>query len=152
MVKNVKHLMGFLWVIISIVMLQTCSALPFQQWSVKVVNSMKHGGPLYLRCQSADNDLGVHNLRPGQNFFWKFRENISSTTMFWCYMRSKYGFIAREVFWTNNFYSWISYRCGRNKDCVWSVRDDGTYLQDDADNGTFMHMDEWNELPSSHHE
>lgn len=150
MVKNVKHLMGFLWMF-SIVMLRTCSALPFQQWTVQVVNNMKDGGPLFLHCRSEDDDLGIHNLQVGQKFSWKFRENFSATTLFWCYMRSKYGFIAREVFWSDPVYSWLSYRCGSNKNCVWSVRDNGTYLKDDAQNGAFMHIDEWNRFSASHH-
>lgn len=145
MVKNnLKHFMRFLW-IFSIVMVQTCFAIPFEQWTVQVVNNMKSGQPLFLHCKSKDDDLGVHKLRAGQQFSWKFRENIVQSTLFWCYMRSNHGHIAGEVFWTNSIYAWLSYRCG-NQTCVWSVRDDGLYLKDAIQN-KFQAMRLWTPGP-----
>ncbi|KAL7175052.1 hypothetical protein ACSBR2_028788 [Camellia fascicularis] len=38
--------------------------------------------PLRVRCQSKDNDFGMHTLNNGQDFFWRFRPRH---TLFFCH-------------------------------------------------------------------
>ncbi|CAA0840010.1 Plant self-incompatibility protein S1 family [Striga hermonthica] len=39
---------------------------------------------LFISCKSRDDDLGEHELRPGQSFSWHFRTNLFKRTLFYC--------------------------------------------------------------------
>lgn len=41
--------------------------------------------PLQVRCQSADDDIGLHTLYMGQELTWRFRPSFFKTTLYWCH-------------------------------------------------------------------
>ena len=58
---------------------------PLSKWKVGISNEMV--GPnqtLTIHCKSKDDDLGERNLNVGQSFEWEFKENLISTTLYWC--------------------------------------------------------------------
>ncbi|KAE8650839.1 hypothetical protein Csa_023860, partial [Cucumis sativus] len=48
-----------------------------------------NGETLSIHCKSKDDDLGLHYLDIGKQFTWSFRENLWSSTLFWCYIRNQ---------------------------------------------------------------
>ncbi|EYU39662.1 hypothetical protein MIMGU_mgv1a023453mg, partial [Erythranthe guttata] len=57
-----------------------------KQYEVHVVNKM----PLprmKVHCASADNDLGYHYAEPDYDLNWKFCENITGNTLYFCTLR-----------------------------------------------------------------
>lgn len=44
-----------------------------------------HPSPLQARCQSKDDDIGMHTLHNGEGFSWRFRPNIIPTTPYFCH-------------------------------------------------------------------
>ncbi|KAK9291605.1 hypothetical protein L1049_019554 [Liquidambar formosana] len=64
--------------------LSQVSGLPFEKVTVTLVNELWTKSPLYLRCRSDDDDLGVQLLYYKQSYRWSFRINIWETTNFWC--------------------------------------------------------------------
>ncbi|KAG5520750.1 hypothetical protein RHGRI_033362 [Rhododendron griersonianum] len=41
--------------------------------------------PLWARCQSKDDDLGMQRINNGQSFSWKFTTNVWGSTLFLCH-------------------------------------------------------------------
>lgn len=92
----------------------------FQKATVRVQNEL--GTTLYIHCQSADTDLGIHNLASGQYVDWSFRANIRATTLFWCVL--KWNSVGQKV---------IVYDAQKDEgDCAaqcWRIiRPDGAYF------------------------
>ncbi|EOA18187.1 hypothetical protein CARUB_v10006666mg [Capsella rubella] len=91
---------------------------------VTVTNDIGPGIVLNLHCKSRDDDLGVQALQPGQQFQWKFRENLIKSTEFYC-----------NCGWNNqlkHFTAWTSYEEeGTCLKCFWSIRADGPCLYAD---------------------
>ncbi|GAV70660.1 Self-incomp_S1 domain-containing protein [Cephalotus follicularis] len=78
---------------------------------------------LHIECKSKDNDLGMHNLSPGANFTWSFRENFFQRTLFWCHAIKDATF---KVFWLDAF---LFYKC-MWKRCIYVAKDDGISIKD----------------------
>jgi len=96
---------------------------------VVVHNSLEGKLNLTLRCQSKDDDLGFHDLRPDEHFDWNFNVNIFATTLYFC-----------SVKWNNEFHHFDAFRYSRDRyrfvldwyikkagPCVVSPGEDGCY-------------------------
>lgn len=90
----------------------------FPKTRVYVYNNLGNKIELNLHCKSKHDDLGVHVLKNGELFVWKFGVNILSTTRFTC----KMGW--RNVSGIFDIYldSRDSERCNK---CVWKVTQNG---------------------------
>lgn len=97
----------------------------FTVWHVSVVNGLSNNSELLVHCKSKDNDLGIHNLWPGTNFNWSFRENFFQRTLFWCYARKDDVHSSFKVFWQDAL---LFYKC-LWKNCIWVAKDDGIYIK-----------------------
>lgn len=139
---NLKYCMALVWVLALLIMLKICLASPFERWSVQVSNDMKSGEKLFLHCKSKDDDLGKHYMTTGQQFSWKFRENLWQNTLFWCYMGKINHHVSLEVFWPEAIRDpWLRHRC-QGQVCYWSARDDGIYIKNVPEN-KFEHHANW---------
>ena len=100
---------------------------PFSRWKVVIFNQLNPGQTLLVHCKSKDDDLGDHLLKVDEQYLWEFKENIISTTRFWCtFTTSSNKRIVMDVFWPETHH-WLAYRCN-NYSCVWVAQDDGMYL------------------------
>ncbi|KAL0542714.1 hypothetical protein IC582_017788 [Cucumis melo] len=100
---------------------------PFSSWKVVVFNQLSPGQSLTVHCKSKDNDLGEHSLRVSEKFSWKFKENLFSTTRFWCGLTSSSKkTVTMDVFWPER-HDWLAYRCNYAT-CIWVAQDDGIYI------------------------
>nr|KJB26084.1 hypothetical protein B456_004G224300 [Gossypium raimondii] len=101
-------------------------SLWYKTWHVHTVNDLSNNKTLLVHCKSRDDDLGIHNLTVGTEFYWKFRPRIFGGTLFWCYMAYDNLHAAFKVFWEDpSLYAKCNYG-----DCYWIARDDGIYLKD----------------------
>lgn len=84
-------------------------------------NLSDNSGPLNVRCQSKDDDLGVHTLtHRGESFSWKFRPSpIDLQTLYFCHFYWNAKDISFDVFNAKTL---------PNANLIWDVRDDGFYL------------------------
>lgn len=73
---------------------------------------------LKLHCKSKDDDLGIHMLKNGEIYSFKFRESLISTTRFTCNMEWKNVKGIFDVYLDRR----DSKRC---HDCVWKVTQNG---------------------------
>ncbi|KAL4012672.1 hypothetical protein IC575_029782 [Cucumis melo] len=99
--------------------------LPFSEWKVTITNNIADSN-LVVHCKSKDNDLGKQVIKQGGKYSWTFKENLWSTTLFWCNFKSKYGEVSGEVFWPENG-SRLTDQCVKNN-CVWFVQVGGVFL------------------------
>lgn len=54
---------------------------------VHVVSHLpQDSAPLRIHCASKDDDLGYHNLFPGQDFHWSFCAEFLPITLFFCHL------------------------------------------------------------------
>lgn len=129
MIMNLKHCKGLLFLVITLllIVIQTSHGAPLERWTVEITNEMQ-GLTLLLHCKSKDDDLGKQILKQGQNFSWKFRENLWQNTLYWCYMTNGQNHVSLEVFWPESASNpYLAYRCSDNV-CYWSARNDGIYI------------------------
>ena len=105
------------------------SAINLPAYDVIVASRLPQNSSYLLRihCQSKDNDIGFHDLRPNERIRWHFRMNYWHTTKFWCH------------FWWGNkdtsfdvmSWSFARHHCGRNplgNTCFWAAQEDGFYF------------------------
>ncbi|GFP95437.1 hypothetical protein PHJA_001688000 [Phtheirospermum japonicum] len=58
----------------------------FKKNRISIYNDLpRNSKPLYVRCQSGNDDLGMRTLYPGQGFDWSFRKNVFGETLFFCH-------------------------------------------------------------------
>ncbi|KAK9006014.1 hypothetical protein V6N11_035068 [Hibiscus sabdariffa] len=109
-----------------------------RKYHVHVANGFSNNNQLTIHCASKDDDLGEHVLQVSQEWSWSFRENFWGTTQFWCNMNGEGHSKTVDVF----VMEWgFLDTCG-DKECFWSVRDDGIYLQRNKD-GTWLKEYDW---------
>lgn len=119
-------------VVIIAMMNQSCWAgsktmPPLSSWKVVIFHQLSPGQTLSVHCKSKNDDLGDHFLRVGEDFSWKFKENLFSTTRFWCTLTSSSKKqVTMDVFWPER-HNWLAYRCNYET-CIWVAQDDGIYL------------------------
>ena len=100
---------------------------PLSEWTVGIVNELGQNQVLFVHCKSKDDDLGDHNITSGQTYKWQFKENMTSTTLFWCTLRTPTNQHASfEVFWREKS-EWLASHCNFQS-CLWYARDNGIYL------------------------
>lgn len=86
--------------------------------------------PLWARCQSKDNDLGMQRINNGQSFSWKFTTNVWGTTLFFCHFY--WGSHNTTIFEVYN--AKIGDKCWNGTihyNCYWVARPDGFYFSND---------------------
>lgn len=100
---------------------------PLSEWTIGIVNQLSSNQILFAHCKSKDDNLGDHYVEVGQTYKWQFKENMTSTTLFWCTLRTPANLHATfEVFWRERG-EWLGSRCNFRA-CIWYARDDGIYL------------------------
>ncbi|KAI3862523.1 hypothetical protein MKX03_000813 [Papaver bracteatum] len=111
-----------------------CSSLfDFEYVEVHVYNDIEgYEVSLDMHCQSNDDDLGLHTLRVGEEWYWRFEQSLIRNTHFWCDFRWYDNWNYRwyegtfEVYhgngWYDKYYAFCKY------DCRYEVRRDGLYL------------------------
>ena len=82
---------------------------------------------LLAHCKSKDDDLGKHEIGPGEKYSRTFKEIIWQSSRFWCNFNSKHGVASGEVFWPK-MENWSSNQC-YNSICTWAAGDDGISLR-----------------------
>ncbi|PQP91986.1 uncharacterized protein Pyn_22175 [Prunus yedoensis var. nudiflora] len=109
---------------------QTNLGYPINKWVVHVVNQMGASKTLVAHCKSKDDDLGIRDVLPGNEFNWRFKENFGGTTLFWCNIHNNHQHANFQVFWHEDETksSWLHYRCNW-KECFWVVKDGGIYIR-----------------------
>ena len=108
--------------------------------TVHIINRLPNNPTaLSLRCQSKDDDFGMHTLYNGQEFHWTFKPNIFETTLYFCHF-----------YWGSEDKSFavydrrLSYHCKSidiQYDCYWEARADGFYLS--GDNQSWKKINNW---------
>jgi hypothetical protein len=103
-----------------------------KEYEVCVVNGFTNNDslPLVIWCSSKDIDLGGRALQEHDDFSWRLKINLWSTTHFLCTMKwdqKRKSFDAFKV-------SRDIYRCGTLRKCSWLVREDGFYFSNDEVN------------------
>ncbi|KAH7844030.1 hypothetical protein Vadar_023511 [Vaccinium darrowii] len=83
--------------------------------------------PLRVRCQSKDDDFGMHTLYEGQEFKWYFNRGL--TTLYFCHF---YWGSKDKVFDVFNVTTTDDGYCNRTYgdaiECLWEARPDGFYV------------------------
>ncbi|PSS35712.1 Pumilio like [Actinidia chinensis var. chinensis] len=97
--------------------------------------------PLQVRCQSRDNDFGMHTLYNGQEFHWAFTENFFGTTLYFCHFYWGSEDKSFAVYDTR-----LSHHCpplaeSNYSNCYWEARPDGFYLS--GDNQSWEKINNW---------
>ncbi|KAL2550924.1 Plant self-incompatibility protein S1 family [Forsythia ovata] len=85
-----------------------------------IIENYIQNDEILIRCESADNNLGSHVLKFGENFSWRFTPNIFGTK-FYCYFQSGFGAGEYGVYTRD-----IESRCG--KYCEWRILKTGPCL------------------------
>ncbi|PHT67691.1 hypothetical protein T459_27178 [Capsicum annuum] len=83
---------------------------------------------LYVHCQSRDDDLKVHTLKPGDQFDFSFRRSILGTTHFHCNFKWDTKYSEFDVFYREK--SVCKYHEFTENDlyCTWLVKDSAIFL------------------------
>lgn len=51
---------------------------------VEIFNLLPHGKSFVVHCKSKEDDLGPHVIGPGKSYWFKFKNNVWITTLFFC--------------------------------------------------------------------
>ncbi|XAR62730.1 hypothetical protein NMG60_11017590 [Bertholletia excelsa] len=93
-------------------------------YRVHIFDNLDAGsGPLTVRCKSKDDDLGLRNLYPGNDYSWHFNERFLGETLFFC----RFWWMKKTISFTV-FHDQEAHDCNYTVDCYWSVRVDGFYF------------------------
>lgn len=95
---------------------------------VEIFNRLPNGESFTIHCKSADDDLGVHVIAPGQSSKIRFRTNFFQTTLFFCGVKWKGGHIEFDIFDAKR--DEVTGRC--NPYCKWEARGDAIVGFDDS--------------------
>ena len=95
-------------------------------------------GPLRCRCQSKDDDFGIHTLSNGQEFYWKFSPNIIQSTLYFCHF---YWDSKDKSFVVYDKHTYPLYEPDKDNNYYWEVRTDGFYLA--KDDKVFTKKNDW---------
>lgn len=102
-------------------LLLSISSLESLPVKTRVVIKCLSDMPIQVHCKSADDDLGVHQLVPQQQYSWHFKPNIFGTTHFDCDIQSAYGSGFYNVYDDNK-----DHVCSPT--CVWEISNKGVCL------------------------
>ncbi|CAL5419849.1 unnamed protein product [Camellia sinensis] len=135
------------WIIFTFHLLLLCSTTMggdalFPTYEVHIINDLPTNSHFFLlvRCQSKDDDFGMHKLESGEEFYWRFKPNIIKTTLFFCHF---YWDTKDAIFNVYDRKLDDDYCCKFNT-CYWSVRDDGFYFSgDNTAQATWSKFNDW---------
>ncbi|XVF61735.1 hypothetical protein PTKIN_Ptkin08bG0154300 [Pterospermum kingtungense] len=113
-------------------------AVAGKRYHVHISNGLNNYQKLTIHCKSGDDDLGWHVIPVSLEWNWTFRANFFGSTLYWCNMSWSKHQGSFEVFVMN--YSMLQ-KCDF-KECFWSARDDGLYLENDSD-GSWLKLYNW---------
>lgn len=120
MMKTVLLLL-LLFIFAGISQAKKCSFLT-PKFTIRIKNEIPKS-QVSVHCRSKEDDLGFHNLKEQEEYYWKFCQNLWGTTLFGC-----------DVKWGNNKASFHGFDlklsqnyCGKFV-CRWSVKEDGIYF------------------------
>ncbi|CAL5416646.1 unnamed protein product [Camellia sinensis] len=114
----------------------------FPTYEVHIINDLPTNSHFFLlvRCQSKDDDFGMHKLESGEEFYWRFKPNIIKTTLFFCHF---YWDTKDAIFNVYDRKLDDDY-CYKFNTCYWSVRDDGFYFSgDNTAQATWSKFNDW---------
>lgn len=131
-----------LFVIVELSILQEClgGKLCFltQKNHVHIVNNLtSNSQPLKIHCASGDNDLGHHDLYPGQKYEWGFCPNLGPNTLFFCHFWWGSKNKAFEVYNQKKMKK-------SNRQSWWKAEDDGIYFCNGKTSSVYMKKYDWN--------
>lgn len=107
-------------------------------YHVHIINGFEnHSKSLIIRCRSKQDDLGIHNLKVGQEFSWHFKVNIDGSTLFYCDVEQGKQFKHFDAFTALIEGS----NCADSGNCYWLVTEAGFYFS--SDNFTWWKKFEW---------
>lgn len=140
---------SLLFVIVALccVCMQTSDAFPFIEPNPKVTVHIISGvpntpKPLECRCQSGDDDLGMHKINMRDEFYWEFSPNIGFTTHLFLPFLLGAEQVRFDVY--NKSLDHLCKKAGptvKPYDCYWLVKPDGFYLSNDDKN--YAKMNGW---------
>lgn len=131
--------------LIPLVILTFCLASPtlgYSKTGVHVTSRLpNYPAPLQVRCQSGDNDLGMHTLRTNEELTWRFTPNIWQTTLFFCHFY--WGSKNRSFAVYNNRLrrDYCHNRASRVCDYYWLAKEDAFFIS--TDNQTWEKVNNW---------
>ncbi|XP_059650053.1 self-incompatibility protein S1-like [Cornus florida] len=103
----------------------------FEPYDVYIIDNFGgNAAPLFVHCQSGDNDLGEQTVSHGDNFHWHFRINFLRNTFFFCYLKWEQKDLSFNTFDVDH----ISERCAVTSTCYWSMSEGGVYFSNDNHN------------------
>ncbi|KAL4335505.1 hypothetical protein GQ457_07G006650 [Hibiscus cannabinus] len=94
---------------------------------ISVLNQMKFGEA--AEREYTVHDLGEQVIPVSQEWHWTFKEDPLDTTVYTCDLMGANHSKNVQLFITNHK---LLDMCD-NKECFWSIRDDGIYLQNNKD-------------------
>nr|XP_027080492.1 S-protein homolog 5-like [Coffea arabica] len=99
------------------------------RYTVKVFSGLPPDkSPVFVHCQSSDDDLGFRELGPQGEFSWSFKQNFFETTLYDCRFQFGSDILEFDVF-NKHLAKQI---CGRDNICFWYVKVDGIYWAKDS--------------------
>ncbi|CAN4104546.1 unnamed protein product [Withania somnifera] len=106
------------------------------KYYIEIVNNLPPRTPiLRAHCASKQDDIGFHDIIPNDKLEWSFRMTIFDDTLFFCHFW--WGDQINKAFEVYNHLSGCikdSPLDSRTHLCRWIVKDDGFYLQGEAEN------------------
>lgn len=95
--------------------------------SVDIINSLQE--PLWVHCQSGDDDLHWQKLQVNQDYRFEFHESRLLNTVFWCRFTWGPNFKYWQSFtvWDRSHWKDMPLPCGN---CVWKAQSGGMYIWD----------------------
>ncbi|KAK4732828.1 hypothetical protein R3W88_025816 [Solanum pinnatisectum] len=119
----------FLFVFLFLFTLHKVTSFSQRTYHVYIASALPENPSVKLNfhCQSKDDDLGNHELLPGQNWSFKFHENFIRSTLFYCDFEWDGKQKTFNVF--DDSIACIKQAKGDQTDtCYWLVKSDGFYL------------------------
>ncbi|PIN06704.1 hypothetical protein CDL12_20735 [Handroanthus impetiginosus] len=96
----------------------------FADEKVHIINRLpSNSSRLKVHCQSKDDDLGYHILKPNDDYNWSFCDNIFATSLFFCHLWWGKKDIAFDAFKAR----WFE---GERDQVYWVAKKDGIYYTD----------------------
>ncbi|KAK4356914.1 hypothetical protein RND71_022524 [Anisodus tanguticus] len=130
---------------ILIILVQTVNSALTAGFTVHIIDALPNNDvPLSVHCESKDDDLGIKNLKVGDDFHFSFRGAVFGSTRFYCHFSwgSKTHFF--DVFTTDMYKSRACGRIsGNNYECFWKVQEDGFYFGG-HNSGPYSKKFDWN--------
>ncbi|KAF8111083.1 hypothetical protein N665_0076s0085 [Sinapis alba] len=62
------------------------------------MNGLGYKKWLKVHCQSGNNDMGVHYLKPGGIYLFSFHDNLMGNTLFWCVLSKGHDYKISSTF------------------------------------------------------